>query len=372
MTLHQLRPLLALLLTVLPLQRTAAFSALYVFGDGVCTTTDNVSGENYFYGNRYCNGRVWVEVLAQWQGLAYDASKNKSFFGHFSTALKTNVNNFAAPPNAATSLFIVWCNNADFVKITSDLPPPYTLPGPSAQWTTRINQSIEDHKTAISTLYSKGARTIIMPKAVNITKTPSLSGMASNSKEYVRLRTIEYNAAFEAGMISLAGTKPGLKIHFPDAYGLFEQALATPSAFGLTNTTSYAVLTPANRALTTASPGASFLFWDDTHPTAKFQMHLADLVQQMISPVAVNGISRSGNTSQITIENVPLSLTGALPSPRNGIIEGSSNLQAPWVQDVVFSRPFSVGGATTATVIATSSAPSRFYRVRFPLVWTWP
>ncbi|OYV07059.1 MAG: hypothetical protein CFE26_03060, partial [Verrucomicrobiales bacterium VVV1] len=63
-------------------QRIWAFSSLYVFGDGVCTTTDNASGANYFYGNRYCNGRVWVEVLAQWQGLAYDSAKNKSFFGN--------------------------------------------------------------------------------------------------------------------------------------------------------------------------------------------------------------------------------------------------------------------------------------------------
>jgi hypothetical protein len=365
MTLLPLRLLLALLLTVLPLQRTAAFSALYVFGDGVCTTTDNVSGEDYFYGNRYCNGRVWVEVLAQWQGLAYDASKNKSFFGHFSTALKTNVNSFVAPPNAATSLFIVWCNNADFVKITSDLPPPYTLPGPSLQWTARMNQSIEDHKTAISTLYSKGARTIIMPKAVNITKTPSLSGMASNSKEYVRLRTIEYNAAFEAGMISLAGTKPGLKIYFPDAYGLFEQALATPSAFGLTNTTGYGLSVITNQvAVGPNSPGSTYLFWDDTHPTARFQMYLADLAQKMISPVKLNGLSRSGTISQLTIANIPLG--------RQGIVEGSSNLLPPWNQDVTFTQPFTAGGSTTGSVNATSTAPSRFYRVKFPVVWTWP
>ncbi len=361
----KLRVLLALLLVVLPMQRTAAFSALYVFGDGVCTTTDNISGASYFYGNRYCNGRVWVEVLAQWQGLAYDSAKNKSYFGHYSTALKTNVNSFVAPPNAATSLFIVWCNNADFVKITSDLPPPYTLPGPSAQWTTRMNQSIEDHKTAISTLYSKGARTIIMPKAVNITKTPSLSGMAANSKEYVRLRTIEYNAAFEAGMITLAGTKPGLKIYFPDTYSLVEQALVTPAAYGLTNTADYALSVGANQvAVGPTSPGSNYLFWDDVHPSARFQMYLADLAQKMISPVNVNSISRSGNTSQITIANIPLG--------RQGIVESSSNLQPPWNQDVTFMQPFSAGGSTTGSVNASSTAPSRFYRVSFPVVWTWP
>ena len=48
----------------------AAFTNLYVFGDGISTTTNNTSGlSSYYYGQRYSNGRVWVEVLAQRQGL---------------------------------------------------------------------------------------------------------------------------------------------------------------------------------------------------------------------------------------------------------------------------------------------------------------
>ena len=93
-------------------------------------------------------------------------------------------------------------------------------------------------------------------------------------------------------------------------------------------------------------------------------MYLADLAQKMISPVGVNGISRSGNTSQITIANIPLG--------RQGIVEGSSNLQPPWNQDLTFTQPFSAGGSTTGMVSASSTAPSRFYRVSFPVVWTWP
>ena len=61
----------------------AAFTSLYVFGDGISTTT-NGPGGIYYYGRRYSNGRVWVELLAEWQGLAYDANKNWSYYGHFS------------------------------------------------------------------------------------------------------------------------------------------------------------------------------------------------------------------------------------------------------------------------------------------------
>ena len=93
-------------------------------------------------------------------------------------------------------------------------------------------------------------------------------------------------------------------------------------------------------------------------------MYLTGLAQKMICPMNVNGISRSGSTSQITIGSIPLG--------RQWIVEGSSNLQLPWNQDVTFTQPFTAGGSTTGSVNATSTAPSRFYRVSFPVVWTWP
>ena len=67
-----------LLLGSLSARAEAQFTSLYVFGDGMCTTTNNGSGYAWYYGNRFCNGRVWVEVLSQWQGLTYNSNKNWS------------------------------------------------------------------------------------------------------------------------------------------------------------------------------------------------------------------------------------------------------------------------------------------------------
>ena len=61
---------------VLPAQ--AAFTSFYVFGDSISSTT-NGGGGTYYYGTnglRWSNGRVWVEVLAQRQGLACATNKN--------------------------------------------------------------------------------------------------------------------------------------------------------------------------------------------------------------------------------------------------------------------------------------------------------
>ncbi len=56
-------------------QSKAAFTSLYIFGDGVSTTTTNHTPTYapYYYGGRWSNGRVWVEVLAQRQGLSADS-----------------------------------------------------------------------------------------------------------------------------------------------------------------------------------------------------------------------------------------------------------------------------------------------------------
>lgn len=362
MTRPQLRFLLALLLAVLPMQRSAAFSSLYVFGDGVCTTTvahaSNLKSK--YYENRYCNGRVWVEVLAQWQGLTFDSARNKSYFGQDSGELVTNISSFTAPPDVATALFVVWCNDADVLEFSQVNTPPYTT-GDLAAWTSFINQAVARHTTAVTNLYNKGVRTLVMPKAVDVTAAPYYS-LSSTDKAFMRQRVIEFNAALESALVSLMASKAGLRIHRPDTFSFFDQVLATPSAYGLVNTGIDAVTNLGSPSFT--GPGASYIFWDYVHPTAKLQMHLAELSQRMISPVKVNGISHSGSTTQITIANIPLG--------RQGIVEGSANLQPPWAQDATFTQPFSAGGSTTAPISVPCTASCRFYRVSFPVVWTWP
>ena len=43
---------------------SAQITSVYAFGDGVCTTTDNNSSTpSLYFGNRYCNGKVFIEYL---------------------------------------------------------------------------------------------------------------------------------------------------------------------------------------------------------------------------------------------------------------------------------------------------------------------
>ncbi len=348
-----------LLLAFFPLSGAeATFSSIYVFGDGVCTTTATPTPADQYHEGRFCNGKVWVEVLSKWQGVTYSTSNNLSYFGHNSAELKDNATAFEASEDVATSLFIVWCNDADFVDFVG-------IYDSSDDWTGVMNQSIADHVAAITTLYDKGVRVILAPNAVDVMETPFYINSVPSERTFARDRVIEYNGLFEAAMNDLMASKPGLKILCADTFGFFDQVIASPEDFGLINPPAEegnAGFDIGDGDLNGA--GANYVFWDDYHPTAKFQMHLADFFQKIISPMKVSGISRSGSNVQLQVANVPFE--------RAGTIQGSADLQSPWTTDWTIDESFVEGGSTTKTYAFPAAGPKRFYRVGFPVVWTWP
>lgn len=340
----------------------AGFSSIYVFGDGVSNTNNAPTGTalNY-YENRFCNGKVFVEVLSGWQGVTFDTSKNISNFGNDSSALITNVNNFTAPGDASTSLFIVWSCNADFVNFTGDLATPWTSTTP---WNTMANTSIANQVTAINTLYNKGARKIVMPNAVDVMRTPYYNAFNSSDRAFARQRIIAYDQQFKTAMNQAMVGKPGLEIILPDTFAFFEQVLANPTAYGMVNPSDFNAGGFDSGDSNLNGLGAQYVFWDDFHPTAKLQMHLAAFIQQVISPLKMNSFSLSGGNVQIQLANIPLG--------RAGSIQGSSTLQSPWSVDLAISEPFVSGGSTTKSYSFAASGAKRFYRAAFPVVWVWP
>jgi phospholipase/lecithinase/hemolysin len=344
---------------------SAGFSSIYVFGDGV-SNTNNVptsGGATNYHGDRFCNGRVFVEVLSDWQGVTFDDTKNKSNFGNDSSVLLTNVNNLDlsafTQQQVANFLFIVWANNADFVDFAGVIDTPY---GDEVPWDASISQSLSNHVAAVTTLYNKGARKIVMPNAVDIMRTPFYNDFDEDDRLFVRQQIdgIDgiggYNRQFKAAMTGAMIGKPGLQIFLPDTFAFFEQVLGNPESFGMVNPAPLNVGGLDAGNLTLQGPGAQYVFWDEFHPTAKFQMHLAAFIQQIISPVKVNSISLSGGNVHLQLENIPLG--------RAGVVLGSPNLQAPWSEDAVIG--------TTNPVVFPASGAKRFYRAAFPVVWTWP
>lgn len=342
----------------------AAFTSLHVFGDSVSSLTYVPANNPLFHQGRSCNGRVWVEVLAQRLGLAHDPAKNQSFFGHYSALLVTNAAAYPAPADAATALFVVWVNNADFVGMTFDNSPPYASNAATMTfWTNRMNESLSNHAAVIQTLYNKGARTLLMPNAADLGNTPYFNGTDAASRAFLRQRVRDYNAAFAALLQQRQAALPGLVIRSPDFFALLDNFVTNASVFGLTNATFSGVMVDAlsdpalaNRSLN--GPGTNHIFWDYLNPGARASAIIADVAHQSLTPTRIVRVLPQGATPSLDAANLPVGL--------NGFVEAATNLTA-WsaAQSFYATR-------RTQSIDIPPGGQGQFYRLRFPFAWSWP
>ena len=336
----------------------AAFSNLYVFGDSISTTTNNPATGPLYYGQRYSNGRVWVEVLAQRQGLTYNANQNWSYFSNTSTTLVANVSSFNAPSDASNALFVIWVNN-------SDLYYPALYDGSSmSQWTSAINQSQTNHYKAVTNLYAKGARTLIMPNVVDISTIPKFNTDANTA--FIHQECIDYNVAFSNTLNRIRASCPNLTLYTPDFFTLLTNLLAYPANYGVTNALLSGLSIDAVESIpsltVTNNPGTNYIFWDNMDPTAKVHMWMANTVQQLISPVRISQITSLNGSNQLIMANVPIG--------QNGLVIGRTNLVlGNWTTNA--NANFNSISATQSVFIKPSG-PQWFYRLKFPYSWTWP
>jgi phospholipase/lecithinase/hemolysin len=385
-------------LAVLPAR--AAFKSLYVFGDALSTTTNNTSGLPYYYGQRYSNGRVWVEVLAQRQGLTYNATNNNSYYDHNSADLVAELKNFKAPSDVANDLFIVWVCNSDTFDAASSADTPN-------QWVAAVNQAQANHLQIITNLYAKGVRTMILPNVVDISTIPAFNAGSLTVSEHNGCVT--YNVAFSNTINQARALCPGLKIYTPDFFTLLNNVLTNASNYGLTNAlynyghgnvsidavdASYAapkVFPPA----ATNGYGTNFVFWDYQDPTAEFHEVIADVVQQSISPVQIGQITALNGSNQLAVVNVPVGLNGFVDTATNisaaswaslQNITSTNTAQSVFVAQVTTTtnaspalagggnqvKPADSGGSGLLGGPPPDYIALQFYRLRFPYAWSWP
>ena len=339
---------------ILPAQ--AAYNGLYIFGDGLSTTNDNTSGLSYYYGQRYSNGRVWVEVLAQRQGLII--SNNLSSFDHNSAMTVTDVNNFTiTQANAANALFIVWvCNSDAYDAATAGTPLTF------AQWQAANSRSQTNHLQIITDLYAKGVRTLVMPNVVDLSEVPAFN--AGSLAPAIHNGCMDYNIKFSNTISQARALCPGLRIYVPDFFTLLNNVLTNAASYGLTNALYHGFSISAAQTISsltvTNNPATNYIYWDTTDPSAKFHAVMADVAQQLISPVRISGITASNGSNQLVVTNMPIGL--------NGFVDATTNLALTnWT-----SLTNIMGSNIVESVFIGNSGPPQFYRLRFPYAWHFP
>jgi thermolabile hemolysin len=399
-----------------------AFTSLYIFGDGISTTTNNAAAAQdpeYYYGLRQSNGRVWVEVLAQRLGLGANSCTNVnwsnanndwSYYGQYSPNLMANINSFVPPPDVKTALFVVWVNCADFVW---DMGNIYftTQSGDTdpKTWATAITNSINNHWNIITNLYAKGVHTLVMPNAVDITEIPEYDNLIVNApanRNFIRQEVISYNAQFATMLAQAQATltyNGPLTIYEPNFFTLLDNVITNAPAYGLTNALSGTVSIDAYEDpnipnLTINGQGTNYIFWDPTDPTAQLHEIMADEALQLIAPAQISGIKIFGNVSgptvnQLVLTNLPVGLNGFLDISTNAgaawtpLINITSNTQQPLTFNAPPYPPFvgpsgngsiNPGGSSGSSNGSQSSSNTAtngimpWYRLRFPLAWNWP
>ncbi|MEN3030355.1 SGNH/GDSL hydrolase family protein [Chromobacterium amazonense] len=283
----------------------SAINKLIVFGDSL-SDTQNMYGASQWklptaqswYIGRFSNGRVWVEHLAEQLGLPiYNwaiggaaADKHLVVPGLLQEVDSWTQYMQKAPGyRAENTLFTMLIGGNDLLNYGRS-----------------VDQVIADQGKALEKIIAAGGRNIVVLNLPDLSRTPSGSsgGKAAQLAQQVK----DYNAKLAALVANLQQKHgAGLKLRLFDAYGMFNDLLANPAKYQVSNTTQSCLNVAANASLPYISAQTprpecgnadAYVFWDNLHPTTHTHLLLggfvADFVRQQgyALPVQAKAMAR--------------------------------------------------------------------------------
>jgi len=301
---------------------------------------------------------VWVEVLAQQEGILYDSNKNWSYFDCGSGDVVTNVAHFNPPASVTNALFVIWVNNADIYDevLNNDTN--------ASEWANAINVSQTNYFKAVTNLYfAKNLRTLVLPNAADVSKVPYFNQYSYTN--FIRQQCQNYNVAFSNTVKRIRTTCPALTVYVPDVFSLVDDVFANPGNYGLTNVLKNGVSInalgdPNLKNLSLNGPGGNYIFWDFLDPTARLHAAIGCFVQAVIAPAQLTGMVQVDIRNRLDLMNVPVGLGGT-------VLYATNLTQAVWLTNSTFSSL-----TLTQSVFVTPTNAQGFYQVKFPWTWTWP
>ena len=333
--------LLALILTA---TTGYSFTALYSFGDSLTDTGRNPpSPASSYFNGRYSNGPLWVEYLSAQLGLSYNASNNLAVSGSTTSNLLSQIAGLAPSTNLESALFTVWPGGNDFLHSIS-------LGNNDAAWSNVIANAVLNLTNAIGTLYTNGAREVIVPNLPNLGQTPFILGTSPGFSAYLDSKLAQYNTQLASALTNTMQRNAGLRIYPMDANSFFNAIISAPATFGFTVTTKGALEDPSLTDKSFTGPGADYVFWDIIHPTTKGHGLIATVAFQLVG--AELKIAPSGANFNLTV----LNLSPGLPYT----IQSSTNLSA-WSD----YQTLTAAGTNTTVTVTNAPGTNVFYRVRY-------
>ncbi|HSC23240.1 MAG TPA: autotransporter domain-containing protein [Casimicrobiaceae bacterium] len=332
---NPLRPLLAaaVVLALAAGDASAQFSNAWFFGDSL---TDSGTykpllppGTGLFTTNP---GPVWSQLFARRYGFdAVPANQGGTNFAQGGARVANLPGVPDAPPTGSATpisgqvaqlvasgpldrnaLYAVWGGAND---IFSQLDAAASGAITPAQLQANIAQAANDLVGQVGILSAAGARYLVVFNLPDIGRTPA--GIASGQRALISGVTNLFNGSLIAGLDALG--VPTIRFNI---YALVNEALADPSAFGLTNVTTPAcgttpalLCTPANLVVPDAA--STFLFADGAHPTSAGHAIIAQAVESMIEgPMKVGVLAEAPlGVEQSTFRAIDARMISALGAP---------------------------------------------------------
>ncbi|MCC6422408.1 MAG: SGNH/GDSL hydrolase family protein [Phycisphaerales bacterium] len=264
--------------------RADTFSAMVNFGDSLSDvgnvhdlTTDiyplhAIVPAAPYYNGHFSNGPIWVEQLAGLMGLptptpsrtgGTDYAYGLAHSGTGNTSLvipnvQTQINDWTANNvSSQTQLFTVLGGATDLFDVI----------GNAGDQSATAQQAANNIVAGLQSLYNDGARNIIVGNLPDLGLVPSYHNTPDQTQATALSNT--FNTTLATGMSNLIALSPGLNLHLLDLNTLFNNAIANPATYGLTNVTDAAYTgDPDYEGVGTVVPNpAGYLFWDEVHPT---------------------------------------------------------------------------------------------------------
>src|SRR6185503_9737391 len=126
---------------------------------------------------------------------------------------------------------------------------------------------------AVVALAAKGARFILVPNTMDITRIPSVKAVLDSLPDFVgdyfRGKVDLFNSNLATALNGLQMNHPGVKLFRCDIYTNVNVILNDASVYGFTEPEVDALSDTSLLDKSFDGPGADYVFWDPIHPTTK-------------------------------------------------------------------------------------------------------
>lgn len=297
------------------------FTTLYIFGDSLSdvgnktpknfSANGKIYSENspeykYSYGNRWSNGKVWNEYLAEMLDVAVPTNSenggtNYAYGGGMSSTGTSDIlgcvdinrqitgleKGFAAKGTQflSTDLVCLWggANNLFF-----SLPTMTTQS--IALYQKEAIETAQEMGENIKSLISLGAKNIIVMNLPNVGKTPSDLNDPDKSALDSAF-SLAFNEELALQVAQIKADNADVNIIDIDVCTIFDDILENPSSYGFDDVTSESIAIYEANEDKYATPEevmanvdtSKVLFWDDVHPSTYGHKAIADVVYTSIT-----------------------------------------------------------------------------------------